>query len=166
MTGLPQSLVPSLISLVIIALVVRRSLTARKLNMDRMLLLPGVLVLVSLYLFASDPPRDPLTWSLFAAALAVGGVIGWHRGKLTIISHDAETGELTAKPSVAAVILILMVFAARFGLRFWLASQPGAGHNHIAVVATNALLLSTVGVIGIQRVEMYVRCRRLIAAAA
>ena len=166
MLGLPPSVVPSLIGLLLIVFVVRRNLVSRKLNMDRMLVLPVVLVLVAGYQFATDPPHAWTTWAVLLAALGAGGLVGWHRGKLTAITHDPQTGELTAQPSIAAVILIVAVFALRFGLRFWFASQPGQGHTHVAVLATNALLLSTVGVLSAQRIEMYLRCRRLLSAAA
>jgi hypothetical protein len=166
MNGLPASLIPSLVGLLLVAWVVRRSLTTRKLRMDRMLLLPGVLVLITVYMFASDPPREAWVWAALGAALALGGLFGWHRGKLTLITHDPDTGELIAQPSIAAAVLILVVFAIRFGLRAWLAGTPGAGHNHVSVVAANALLIFSVGVVAMQRIEMYLRCRRLLTAAA
>jgi hypothetical protein len=166
MNGLPAYLIPSLVGLLMVAWVVRRNLTSRKLQMDRMLLFPGILILITGYMFISDPPREAWVWEALAASFALGGLVGWHRGRLTVITHDPVTGELTAQPSKAAAALILVVFAARFGLRAWLAGTPGGGHNHVAFVITNALLIFTVGMLGVQRIEMYLRCRRLLTQAA
>jgi hypothetical protein len=166
MTGLPPALIPSLIGLLLIAWVVRRNLRSRKLQMDRMLLFPGILLLITTYMFVSDPPRELWVWGTLAGALALGGLLGWHRGKLTPITHDPDTGELIAQPSIAAAVLILAVFAIRFALRAWLAAAPGANHNHVSVVVTNALLIFSVGVVAVQRIEMYLRCRRLLTQAA
>ena len=164
MTGLPHELIPSLIGLLLITLVVRRNLRSRTLKMDRMLMLPGAILLITAYQFIQDPPRELQTWAILAAAAALGAVVGYHRGKLTRITYDPDTRALTAQASIAGIILILAVFVIRFSLRAWLTTQPGGGHTHLAVLATNALLLSTVGVITAQRVEMYLRCRKLTAS--
>ena len=166
MDSLPHTLWPSLVGLLLIALVVRRSLRVRKLRPDRMLMLPGIVVLVALFLLAQDPPHEPLTIAVLAAAVLLGAAIGWHRGKLTRISHDPADGSFTAAPSTAAVVLILLVFALRYGVKLWLAASPGGRHGHEAELATNALLISSVGLIAAQRVEMVIRCRKLMAEAA
>jgi len=166
MDSLPHTLWPSLVGLLLIALVVRRSLRVRKLRPDRMLMLPGIVVLVALVLLVQDPPREPLTIAVLAGAVLLGAAIGWHRGKLTRISHDPADGSFTAEPSKAAVVLILAVFALRYGVKLWLAAAPGGRHSHEAELAANALLISSVGLIAAQRVEMVIRCRKLMAEAA
>jgi hypothetical protein len=95
-------------------------------------------------------------------AALMGAGIGWQRGRLTRINLDPETGVLTSQASPAAVILIVAVFALRYGLRFWLLQHPGKGAQ--ALVATDALLLFSVGMISVSRIEMWIRCRRLMAA--
>ena len=164
MTGLPHEMIPSLIGLALIALVVRRNLRSRTLRMDRMLILPAVVLAITAYQFIQDPPRSGTTWAVLAAAAGLGAAVGYHRGKLTRITYDPQTRAHTAQASVAGAILILVVFALRFILRAWLAAGPGGGRGHVAELGTNALLLSTVGVIVAQRAEMYIRCRRLAVA--
>jgi hypothetical protein len=56
------------------------------------------------------------------------------------------------------------VFALRFGLRFWLQAHPQKGGPLLA--ATDALLLFGVGMIATARIEMWLRCKRLIDAGA
>ncbi len=165
MYGMPHSLWPSLIGLALIALAVRRSLRVRKLRPDRMLLLPGMVVLITLFLLIEDPPRELLTMVVLAGAALLGAAVGWHRGRLTRISHDPADGSFTAEPSVAAVILLLVVFALRYGVKLWLAASPAGRHSHEAELATNALLMSSAGLIAVQRAEMFIRCRKLMAAA-
>jgi hypothetical protein len=166
MDSLPHTLWPSLAGLLLIALVVRRSLRVRKLRPDRMLLLPGIVALVALFMLAQDPPREPLTIAVLAGAVLAGGAIGWRRGALTRISHDPADGSFTAEPSKAAVVLILVVFALRYGVKLWLSASPDGRHSHAAELAANALLISSVGLIAAQRVEMVIRCRKLMADAS
>ena len=94
----------------------------------------------------------------------MGVAVGWQRGRLTRISLDPATGILTSQASPTAVILIVALFAIRFGLKMLLAQSNI--HSVQAVGATDALLLFGVGMIAVARIEMWIRCRRLMAAGA
>ena len=161
---MPNSYIPYLIAVFVLAMVVRRSLRGQRLRVDRLWVIPVLLVLAAVMTIAQAPPTDPATVMALAFAALVGAAVGWQRGRLTRINLDPATGILTSQASPAAVVLIVALFAVRFGLKMWL-SQNSA-HSAQAVGATDALLLFGVGVIAVARIEMWIRCRRLMAAGA
>jgi lysylphosphatidylglycerol synthetase-like protein (DUF2156 family) len=164
---MPNSLIPYLIAVFVLAMVVRRSLRGQRLKVDRLWVIPLLLVLAAVMTIAQAPPTDPAMILGLALAALVGAAVGWQRGRLTRINLDPATGILTSQASPAAVILIVTLFAVRFGLKMWL-SQGNAQNTHSAqaVGATDALLLFGVGMIAVARIEMWIRCRRLMAAGA
>jgi hypothetical protein len=161
---MPQSYIPYLIAVFVLAMVVRRSLRGRRLRVDRLWVIPVLLLVAAVMTIVQAPPHEPSMILVLALAALMGAAIGWQRGRLTRINLDPDTGILTSQASPAAVILIVAVFALRFGLRFWLMQNPHKGGQ--ALVATDALLLFGVGMISVARIEMWIRCRRLMAAGA
>jgi hypothetical protein len=153
---------PYLIAVLVLALVVRRSLRGRRLKVDRLWVIPVLLIGAAALSLGQSPPTDPAVIATLALALLAGVAIGWQRGRLTRISLDAETGVLTSQASPAAVILIVAIFALRYGLRVWLVEHPQ--HGVQATAAADALLLFSVGMLSVARIEMWIRCKRLMAA--
>jgi len=161
---MPNNYIPYLIALFALAMVVRRSLRGQRLRVDRLWIIPVLLVLAAALTIAQSPPTDPATILALAFAALVGVAVGWQRGRLTRISLDPATGILTSQASPTAVMLIVALFAIRFGLKMLLAQS--SIHSAQAVGATDALLLFGVGMIAVARIEMWIRCRRLMAAGA
>jgi hypothetical protein len=161
---MPSSYIPYLIAVFVLALVVRRSLRGRRIKVDQLWVIPALLAAAAVAAIAQAPPSSlAMTMGLILATL-MGAGVGWQRGRLTRINLDPESGVLTSQASPAAVILIVAVFALRYGLRFWLLEHPGKGAQ--ALAATDALLLFSVGMISVSRIEMWIRCRQLMAADA
>lgn len=161
---MPHSYIPYLIMLLVLGLVVRRSLRGRRIKVDTLWIIPVMLILAAGSMIAQSPPHDPKNIAGLVIATLLGVGVGWQRGKLTRINLDAETGVLTSQASPAAVLLIVGLFAARFGLRAWMAEHPGQGEDW--VTATDALVLFGAATVIVARLEMWLRCRRLIAAGA
>jgi hypothetical protein len=161
---MPHAYIPYLIAIFILALVLRRSLRGRRIKVDRLWVIPMLLMAAAVLALSQSPPTDPAMIAVLVLATLMGAGIGWQRGKLTRINLDPESGILTSQASPAAVVLIVAVFAIRYGLRFWLMEHPS--HGVEALVATDALLLFSVGMISVSRIEMWIRCRRLMAAGA
>jgi hypothetical protein len=102
--------------------------------------------------------------ALDAACLAVGAVLGWWRGRLTHIAVDPQTHQLTSRTSPVGMLLILGIFALRYGLRAFAAE--GAGNLHMSVTAVaDAALVITVGLVCAQRLEIALRATRLLNEA-
>ena len=157
-----------IIPLLIVVLVLRRNLRARSLRMERMWIYPAILVAGALGPMQSEPFPGVVPLAGFAVALAVGGAIGWWRGRLTSISIDPTTHEFTSQGSVAGVILIGVVFALRYGISMAKASGPVElpfGEHLDWAGVTQGLTFFAVGTVTAQRIEMFLRCQRLLAEA-
>ena len=88
-----------------------------------------------------------------------------YRGKLTHIEINSETHELTSRTSPAGIVLILVLFMARYGLRSYL-EGPTATSLHVNIAQiTDGFILFAVGLMAAQRIEVWLRARTLLTAA-
>jgi hypothetical protein len=161
---MPHGYLAYLLPVLVLAMVLRRSLRSQRLKVDRLWVIPVLLVIAAVSVLSQAPPTDPAMIAVLAVVTLAGAGIGWQRGRLTRINLDPDTGILTSKASPAAVVLILAIFGLRYGLNAWLAENPYKGA--LAVEVADALLLFGVGVLGVARIEMWLRCKRLIAGGA
>ena len=161
---MPHNSVPLVIMLLVVGLIIRRSLRGQRIRVDTLWVIPLLLIAVAAAMLVQSPPRDPTTMIALAIATLLGVAVGWQRGRLTRISLDPDTGILTSQASPAAGMLILGLFAARFALRYWLGQNPGKCHSLAA--AAHALVLFGFATVIVTRLEMWLRCKRLIAAGA
>lgn len=154
-------LLPYLVPVVVIFVIMRRNLRPRPLRPERLWLTPALILLAAgSALFVSPMPTDPLTILILIAALALGAAIGWYRGRMTQMSVDPVSHDVTVQVSAMGSLLILGLFAVRYGLRS--VTQQNAGLLHLnAVQAADALLLLAVGTICAQRLELWLRATRL-----
>jgi len=83
---------------------------------------------------------------------------------LLLILHDPATGQLTQRASPAAMILLVAIIGLRYALRSYFDATPGADGkmSEQALVITDALLLFAVGLVGMTRIEMMIRARRIL----
>jgi hypothetical protein len=158
-----QALLPILIIGVVLAFRLRSMSRRQPLNVARLWLAPLILIVIAVSTIVAHPPGT-LGLAACAAALAVGGTIGWHRGKLTRIERDSATGALFQQASPGAMILLIAIIAIRFAARYYLQGQavPGKFDQHTLIV-TDALLCFAVGLIAMTRIEMGLRARALLA---
>jgi hypothetical protein len=155
-------LAPLAVIAVIMALRMRRINRPRRFNLGRVWLVPAVYtVLVGLILLSRPPVL--LGWVLFAVSLAAGAALGWQRGRLTHLELAPEGGYLLARQSRAATMMIVMVLVLRVGAR-----QLFIGDNADPaelMLVTDALLGFALGFLALQRIEMAIRARRLLAGS-
>ena len=164
MDPMTEIVLRDVLPLLFIVLLVRRNLRARKLRVEQLWSLPTVILLVTAYSLATRPPTTLLTIVGLPLALIAGGAIGWWRGRLTNIIVDPETHALTSRPSPLGLVLIGVLFIARYGLRSYLEqSSPHADLSPALLEATDGLLMFSVGLIGVQRLEMWQRAKRMLA---
>lgn len=153
-----------LVPLIVVALVAWRATRTRTLRVERMWIMPALILLgVGLSLRAQGAPT-PLLLTAEAIALVVGGALGWWRGRTTTISVDPATHALTSRASPIGLALIAALFVIRFGLRDYAAGHAAQWHVTPIQVA-DVFLLFAVGLVCAQRVEMWIRARRLLQMA-
>ena len=162
-----QPLLPYIIPLLVVLLIVRRGMMARKIKIERMWVLPALLLFAGGSMFAQAHIPSPMIVGELAAAAVAGAVVGWYRGRLTHISIDPATHDLTSRTSPVGVVLIAVLFGARYGIRLafpQMADAHGSLESQAGAIA-DALTLFGIGAIVVQRLEMWLRCRRLLAEA-
>ena len=157
-------LVPALIIAVVLALRWRRMSRVRPLKLERLWIFPAFYAVVAVAMYARFPPQG-WGWAFCALALAAGAALGWQRGKLMRITVDPETHALNQSASPAAMLFILALIATRFGARSVLSGGGGALHLN-AMAITDILIALGLGLFTVQRIEMYLRAKRLLEAAA
>jgi hypothetical protein len=153
-----------LIPVVVFGLVILRNSRARRLRIESLWIAPVIiLILVGLSISQQGIPT-PLMMGVDLAALAVGAGIGWWRARFTHITVNPETHELTSKASPVGMIVILAVFAVRYGIRMYAAENAtsmGVSANDVA----DAALVISVGLVCAQRLEIALRATRLLNEA-
>jgi hypothetical protein len=155
--------IPALVLLVVLALRWRRMSRNRPLKVERLWIVPALYLAVAAFAFWRQPPAG-LAWIWCLAALAVGGALGWQRGRLMRISVDPQTHEVSQRASPAAFLFLLALIAVRSLARN--AEALGGPALHVDVMTlTDVLIAFALGLLTLQRVEMWLRARRLLAQA-
>ena len=162
-----QQLLPVLIPLVVLGIVFLRARRPRQVRLELLWISPLLItVLIGMGVYSTPHPA-PFTapdFGVFALAVAVGGGVDWLRAKAVKLAVDPQTHAVTSSTSPIGLVIIVAVFLVRFGLRSAAGAEGGASGLDPAVVA-DAFLLLAAGLVGGQRVEIFLRARRLIAAA-
>ena len=153
-----------LVPLIAVAMVVLRNSRERKLKVERLWIAPVAFLIITGLVLAAQPPPGLAMLAADLLALAVGATAGWWRGRLTHLTVDPETHDLTSKTSPLGMLLVLALFAMRYILRTM--GSQGASMLHVsALQVTDALMLFAVGLVCAQRLEIALRATRLLEKA-
>jgi hypothetical protein len=163
--GVPPEAVWVAVPLVLFVLFLRlrRAGRDRRLRVERLWITPALLLVIA-GLVISQAPLAGLDALWLAPAFLIGGAIGFWRGRLTTVTVDPASHALTSRASPAALYLLVAVLAARIGLRYLLTAEASALHLNAALI-TDAFLVFAVGLVAVQRLEIWIRARRLLAEA-
>jgi len=158
--------VPAAVFLLVMAWRARNVGRLRPLKMERLWIIPALYLVVAAGMFLQHPPVTPLAWMLCALALAIGAALGWQRGRLMRIHVDPETHAINQQSSMAALVFIFALILVRSAMRSAASAMGGASLLHLnAMALTDILVALALGLLGAQRLEMYLRARRLLEAA-
>ena len=161
---MPQTYIPYLIMAVALIFVIRRNLRSmkgRRIRTENLWMIPALLVAIGAISIWMAPPRDATGIAILTVASMAGAVAGWYRGKTTHISIDVETGVLTGKASVVGMLLILTLYVGRMAVQTW--ARTHSDHSGTAVLVADSALLFGFATLIVARLEMWVRCRKLMA---
>lgn len=149
------------IGLVIIVLALRlgRARQMQPLKLGSLWIVPAVYLAVAAIMFVQLPPTG---WVAIACAigLAVGAALGWQRGRMMHINVDPETHALNQKASPAAMLFLIALIVIRMIARTALGQE-----NVSPAMLTDPLIAFALGMFTLQRVEMYIRAKRLLEEA-
>jgi membrane protein CcdC involved in cytochrome C biogenesis len=133
----------------------------RPLKLEQLWIVPGIYAVIAAMMFWSFPPKGMnLTYCI--VGLLVGGALGWQRGRMMHIAVDPATQTLRQKASPAAMLFLLGLIVLRTVAR----EAAIFGGFHVDVMAvTDVLVALALGLLTMQRVEMYLRAKRLLEEA-
>lgn len=157
-----KSFAPYFITLLVGALVMRRSMRARKVNLGWMWIRPVILLLLLAGAIAAEPAPDPLAALAFVVAAASGVALGYFMALHQHLTIDPQTGHISSRASTIGTALVLVLFAIRFGARQLFPELGTPGHGQMTAAA-NGLLVFTVAVLVTQTVMIWRRTRPLLA---
>jgi hypothetical protein len=143
----------------VIALRMRRMGQMRPLKLESLWVVPALYLVVAAIIFYQQPPTG---WVAIATAigLLIGAAVGWQRGKMMQIHVDPETHALNQKASPAAMIFLIALIAVRMLGRGVLGSEGVS-----PAMLTDPLIGFALGMFSVQRIEMYLRAKRLLEEA-
>ena len=158
-----QTLVGMIVMFAIIGVVLffrlRRMSKERPLKPEQLWIVPAIYLMVVVWLFARGTP-DLTGWLICGATLLLGGALGWQRGRMMHITVNPETGTLNQKASIAGMLFIVGLIAVKT------AAQVEGSQFHLNVaLLTQAFGALGLGLFTVQRVEMYLRAKRLLEEA-
>jgi membrane protein CcdC involved in cytochrome C biogenesis len=142
------------------ALRMRRMGKMRPLKLETLWIVPAMYAAVAALMFYTLPPVGSVATASLVG-LAVGAAVGWQRGKMMQIHVDPETHALNQKASPAAMFFLIALILIRAGAR----SILGQESNISPAMLTDPLIAFALGMFTLQRVEMYLRARRLLDEA-
>ena len=163
-----EQLVPLAVIPVALVILFLRNRRPRTLHVKWMWVAPAIVGLaIGLGLWGStyaDPthaPFGPLDWAVVAVGLLLGAAAGWQRGKSVTITRRAD-GSLEAQASPVGMLLIVGLLLLRQAVRPWM--EANADGWHVSPVALqDAFLLFAAGMVVVQRIEMWLRARAILA---
>jgi len=167
--GAPTPLIGYVIMAVVLVLVLALRFRSvgreRRLRLGQLWLVPAVIAAVAIGAFVVTPPARPAEWIACAVALAIGVALGWQRGRLIHISVDPATEEVRMKQSMMAFLFIVVLIALKTSMRS-IAGASGATLFHFSPQGISDVLIALMaGLLTAQRLEMFLRARRLLAEA-
>ena len=154
-----QILLPVLIAVVVIALNARRMMRPRRFRPIALWISPA-LILVGVAALMGTRPAPTVSHILgLTAALALGGVIGWVRGKLVRVAVDTETGMVTQRGTPFGIMLLIGLMIVRSGIRFVAMRYPDLGID--LGKATDILLFFALGLVASYAGVLYIAVSRV-----
>lgn len=148
------------IIVVVLALRMRRMGRMRPLNLGSLWVVPAIYLVVAVLMFIQLPPTG---WVAIASSvgLLIGAAVGWQRGKMMHIQVDPETHALNQKASPAAMFFLIALIAVRMAARKIIGQEGGVS----PAMLTDPLIAFALGMFALQRLEMYLRAKRLLEEA-
>ncbi|MCI3178949.1 hypothetical protein C5708_01630 [Caulobacter sp. CCUG 60055] len=158
---LPFVITPLILLVVILRL--RRMSQSRPLKLEWLWIMPAIMLASAAAMLSQMPPKG-LDWFWLGLIFTVGAVAGWFRGRMMNITVDPQTHAMNVQASPWALYFLVALFAVRFGLRSVMLQEAQAWHLSVALI-TDAFVVFAVGMLGVQRLEMAIRGRRLLSEA-
>ncbi|HWD49105.1 MAG TPA: hypothetical protein VG309_04225 [Rhizomicrobium sp.] len=157
---------------IVIVIMVRRMMrnSARKVRTSRIFLLPAVVTVATIATLYSSPLPGLLWLVVYVAAAIAGAVVGFLTAHHQEFTLDYDTGTIMSKATPVGSILVAVLFAARFGLKFLLPQINGSPYSASSYAPGSPLPSvphhATGAILGWADAGIIFSCAMLIARAA
>jgi membrane protein CcdC involved in cytochrome C biogenesis len=158
-----QYLVPAIVIILVMAMRMRGMNRLRPLKLGQLWVVPAFYAVIVIAMIAASPP-SAVGWAVLFGGVVIGGLIGWQRGRFMHIEVDPATDSLMQRPSRAAMLLLVGLIVVRMGAKSLMPTGVDPMHG-TALMVTDGLLGMALGLLSATRAEMYLRGRKLLAAA-
>ncbi len=153
------NILPFVAIAVVLVIRTRRMTQVRPLRLERLWIVPVLYLAVVTMLYIQYPPT-PLGWGLALIGLIGGCGLGWQRGKSMRIVIDPETHALNQQASFVGIALLAGLIVIR-----QIAARMGAQMHFDGGAIVDTLAALALGMFSVQRIEMYMRGKRLLVEA-
>jgi len=137
----------------------------RDVRIERLWIIPAVFAALMIAMLSMQHVDwSPALVAVFVVALALGGGAGWIRGRTTAITIVPETHVLKSQNSAAGLLVVMGFLLLRMLVRDY--SLQHATQWHVSPTSiVEAFMMFALGAIVGRRVEILLRCQRLLAQA-
>jgi hypothetical protein len=163
---------PYIVPAVVVLIMVRRMMrnSARKVRTSRIFLLPAVVTVATIATLYSSPMPGLMWVVVYVAAAIAGAVVGFLTAHHQEFTLDYDTGTIMSKATPVGSILVAVLFAARFGLKFLLPQINGSPYSASSYAPDSPLPSvphhATGAILGWADAGIIFSCAMLIARAA
>ena len=164
-----KQILPLIVPILVVALILRRSMTSRAVRPQMMWIRPAILLILAGVTLASSPMPGAIALAAFAVAALVGGGVGYLRARHLELSVDPATGVVSSKATPIGTILIVGLVMIRIGLKYAfpeMGANPGGHAAADAIAWTNGALIFSAAMLVTQAIVIWQRTQPLLAEYA
>jgi hypothetical protein len=153
-----------ILALVFIVLIGRRTLRPRRFRRSTLLIGPAIVLVAVVSTVGAQPMLTVGLGLALIPALVAGGGVGWLRAKLIKLEFDPATDMLTMRGTPYGLLLLVILFVLRSGLRIITLQHPEWGIN--LNTTTDLLIVFAFGIVCGYAAELYRAAGRVRNAAS
>ena len=152
----------------------RRGTRPRRVKVNSLWRYPVILTVLAVLTLSRSHAPSLLAISSYAAAILVGGALGWFTAQHAELTLDKDNGTIMSQPTIIGTAITAAAFLIKFAIDFYVNGGPGAPNAHpFAVrhaaginVFGNAMLLFAVARTFGGAAHMWIRTRPLVEQLA
>jgi hypothetical protein len=149
-------LYPAVITLVVLALIVRRTLRTQTVRVWALVAVPALISVVAATVVAATPPKSALGVLIIAGGALAGALLGYVRGRHTSVTLGPRPGTLVVQGNVVLVAILVAAFAVRFVVRLTLGTT-----GPLSLVLSDAFVVFAAASVAVARGMLFFAWRRM-----